>query len=295
MDAQIDPFSGGWLDGIERLRNEAVAVRDKVIPFFMDPPDPAVADLEDRVAAQVARYKLEENDRHPTITQAAVTVGEEIEKFRNSRTNMGEIYPFSTLAITMMLEGVALHEMNNAMRQLGQELQGIADVSDIGPAAERFIRSIDPASQEIIERNALKYKLAGGMIDCGNSFLNLDTAWCAALELYVNGQAPQGWWQHLPAPLRSIFSETTWAVIEKFGELGIEHGLPALVPYGSLIFLPVRIGFVIREERVREQRAYQRGDVDELLDLADQLTKATGEAQRLRDALDEIAEAAAGI
>jgi hypothetical protein len=209
LSTQIDPFPDGWPSEIGRLRNEVVAVRDKASPFFKGSPDPADADIAGRVTTLAAPYKLEENDRHPTIIRAAATVGKEIENFAPSRKYMGGDHILSALPITQMLDDILQDEISNAIRKFAHDLQNIENISDPSQAVARFIQSTNPASQEVIEQHALECKLAAGLIDCGNSFLNLYAARRTALELYAAGQVSQGWWQYLPASLRSIFSETT--------------------------------------------------------------------------------------
>ena len=56
--------------------------------------------------------------------------------------------------------------------------------------------------------------------------------------------------------------------------------------------MPARVAWEIKKERVQEQRAYRRGDVDELLDLSDQLAKATNEVEQLQASVSKIAQAA---
>lgn len=157
---------------------------------------------------------------------------------------------------------------------------------------QRFIQNTDPAAQQLIGRYALECGLAGGLIDDGNAFLNLNSQRRAALELYIKGEAPKGWWQHLPRPVQSVFSETTWTIIEKIVDAVMVHGLPAVIPAAGIVVGSARVVLEIREKRVEELLAYRRSDVDELLDLVDQLTKASGKAQRLLDSINGVARAA---
>jgi hypothetical protein len=141
----------------------------------------------------------------------------------------------------------------------------------------------------LVGQYALVCGLAGRMIDAGNAFLNLDAELRTALKFYAEGRAPQGWWNHLPAPLRSIFGEGTWTVIDESLRIAAEHGLGgALGPFSAIPVAGTRIVLTIKEERVRERRKFRRDDVDELLDLADQLTKANDEANRLGSSIDAI-------
>ncbi len=56
--------------------------------------------------------------------------------------------------------------------------------------------------------------------------------------------------------------------------------------------MPARVAWEIKKERVQDQRADRRGDVDELLDLADQLAKATDEVEQVQASVSLIAQAA---
>jgi hypothetical protein len=294
---QILPFSDDWLDEVKRLREEVVAVRDKLSPFFMDPVDPSEAALERKVTEQVARYGLPENDRHATIRQAAATVNNQLRGYAASRETMGSNYISAAPMITMKLDGVVLtgiknilDEFNNEMRDLTARLAGMSE-GDIPEEVQAFIQSQgDSSKQVLIGQYALVCGLAGRLIDAGNEFLNLNARRSAALELYANGKAPKGWSQHLPTPARSIFSEATWTIIEECVRAAAEHGPGAIVPFGGLLVLPARIYFVIREERAREQGEFRRDDVDELLNLADQLTAASDGANLLLDGIAVIVQ-----
>jgi hypothetical protein len=292
-ESQVRPFSEEWPEEIKRLRGEVIAVRDRLSPFFMA-PDPAEMALEGKVMEQVARYELDESDRHPTIRQAAATVGEDLEKFARSRRNMGESYIYSTPVITMKLEGVIVAGIDAIMTQFGDYLNDLTErFSDISKAGMdqgmgRLIRDTDATQQKLIARYALVCGLAGKMIDAGNAFLNLNAELRAALELYADGRAPHGWWQHLPAPVQSIFNEGTWLIIDELVGIGVKQAIPAFIPYSGIPIAALRSFFVIKEKRVEEQRAFRRGDVDELLDLADQLTKANDNAEMLREAINDI-------
>ena len=294
---EIRPFSKDWRDEIKRLRDEVVAVLHKVSPFYMSPPDPADAALEVKVAAQVAPYGLDENDRHRTIRGAVAAVGEQIQNFADLRNDMGHKYIWSVPMVTMKLDGVmqsgvqaAIGDFQNYLRDVAGRLAQMAE-DETRRQLQDLIQSqpIDSTTQELAAKYALACGLAGRMIDAGNAFLNLDAELRTALRFYAEGRVPQGWWNHLPAPLRSIFSEGTWTVIDESVRIGADHGLAgALGPFSAIPVAGTRIVLAIREERVRKEHKYQRGDVDELLDLADQLTKATDEANRLGSSIDAI-------
>ena len=74
-------------------------------------------------------------------------------------------------------------------------------------------------------------------------------------------------------------------------EEGVWH-LTSPIPFDDVIDLPARVAWEIKKERVQDQRADRRGDVDELLDLADQLAKATDEVEQLQASVSLIAQAA---
>ena len=298
---QIRPFSKDWPDEIERLWNEVAAVRDQVSPFYLAPADAADTAAEGKVAAQVAPYGLDENDRHETIRGAAATVGEQIQDFATSRKNMGRNYMWSAPVITQKLEGVMITGMQAAVSDFGNYLRDIADrlahvtEGETRKELQDFKKSqpIDSMTQKLIGQYALFCGLAGRMIDAGNAFLNLNAELRAALEFYAEGRAPQGWRNRLPAPVRSIFSESTWTAIDESVRIAAEHGLAgALGPFSAIPVAGTRIVLAIREDRVREERKFRRDDVDELLDLADQVTKANDEANRLESSIDAIVLAA---
>ena len=298
--SQVRPFSDDWHNEVKRLRYEVVAVRDRLSPFFLASPDPAEVALEGKVTEQVARYELTANNRHPTIRQAAVTVRGEVEKFARSRRNMGSNYISATPVITMKLEGVIVAGIEGMMAQFSNYLNDLTErFTDISKAAmnqemKDLIRNTDPdpTQQKLIARYALVCGLAGKMIDAGNAFLNLNAELRAALEFYADGRAPHGWWEHLPAPVQSIFNEGTWAFIQTWVDVGVREALPAFIPYGGIPGAAVRSFLAIRGKRVEEQRAFRRGDVDELLDLADQLTEMNNDAESRRISVNDIVKAA---
>lgn len=294
---EIRPFSKNWPDEIKRLRDEVVAVLNKVSPFYMAPPDPADAALEGKVTAQLAPYGLDENDRHETIKGAAAAAGEQIKSFASLRGEMGHKYIWSVPMITMKLDGVMqtgvlalLDDFQNYLRDLIDKLADMTEGETRKELQDHMrAQQIDSTTQVLVGQYALMCGLAGRMIDAGNAFLNLDAELRAALELYAAGRAPQGWRNRLPAPVRSIFSEGTWTIIDEALRIAAEHGLAgALGPFSAIPVATTRFFLGIKEERVREQRQFRRGDVDELLDLADQVTKANDEAHRLGSSIDAI-------
>ncbi|MFC1441466.1 hypothetical protein ABUW04_24705 [Streptacidiphilus sp. N1-10] len=294
---EIRPFSEDWPDEIKRLRDEVVAVLHKISPFYMAPPDPDDVALEGKVTALVAPYGLKENERHSTITDAVATVGEQIQNFAASRNDMGHKYIWSAPAITMKLDGVLLTGTLEAMGDFRNYLRATANrFADMTGGETRkqlqdLVQSqpIDSTTRVLVEQYALVCGLAGRMIDAGNAFLNLDAQLRVALEFYAEGRAPQGWWDKLPAPLRSVFDEGTWVIIDESLRIAAEHGLGgALGPFTSIPVAVTRTVLTIRKEREHEKRKFRRDDVDELLDLADQLTKANDVANELGRSIDAI-------
>lgn len=298
---QIQPFSDNWADDVQRLHAEMIAVRDKIKPFYLADPDPVDVALADGVAKEVARYALKENDRHATITAAATAVGDQIEQYASSRKSVAGEYVVTASVIAQQLGGLYLTGTTAIIEQFDKELRSLTErfiaisEGDKPKEIKGYIQSIDPATLELMAQYTLRCGLAGRIIDAGNAFLNFDAQQRAALEIYAHGKAPQGWSQHLPAPVRSIFSESTWTIIEEILRAAAEHGLPAVVPFAAIPVVVARTVLEVRETRVREQRKFQRGDVDELLDLADQMTNATHEAQRLQDSIRAMAQAALAV
>ena len=294
---EIRPFSEDWLKEIKRLRDEVVVVLHKISPFYMDPPDSADAALEGKVTAKVAPYGLKENDRHETIKGAVATAGAQLRNFATSRSDMGHKYIWAAPVITMKLDGFiltaaqsAIDDFQNYLRETANRMSRIAE-GETRKQLQDFVQSqpLDSTTQVLAARYALVCGLAGRMIDAGNAFLNLNAERRAILKFYAEGTAPQGWWNHLPAPVRSIFGEATWTIIDESLKVASEHGLAgALGPFSAIPVAVTRTAFVIKEERVREKRKFQRDDIDELLDLADHLTAANDEATRLGSSIDAI-------
>lgn len=291
---QIDPFADDINDTIDRLRGQLTAV-GHTIGQLGKVTDLKDADLIEKVTDLVGRYGLPENDRHPTIVRSAETVALQITSLEQSRESMGEAYGETAYTMLAKLLGLEGDQVGAVIKRFRDETKRIAEMSDVSQAVERSIENADKTSQERIARYTAVCGLAGRMIDAGNQYLDLNIARNAALELYANGSRPKGWSQRLPEPLKSIMSDGGWKILEevakKLGEEGIWH-LTSPIPFDDLLVLPARVAWEIKKERVQEQRAYRRGDVDEMLDLSDQLAKATHEVEQLQASVSQIAQAA---
>lgn len=297
---QIRPFDEDWADEVERLRGEVIAVRDKVSPFSMEAPDPDDTTLEANVTSLVSPYGLNENDRHHIIRSAAASVGQLMENFGHARQGIGFSYIETAFIMSMKLGGVLLIGMQAGIGDFVNYLRGITDQltqmteGKTREALQDYAQSqqVDSKRQLLIGQYALRCGLAGKLIDAGNEFLNLNFELRVLLRSYVDGRVPHGWRNHLPAPLRSIFSEAVWTGIEEGVRIGIEAGLGAAAgPFSAIPVGGARIALSIREQRERELRKFRRSDVDELLDLSGQLSTANDNANEIRESLKAIVEA----
>jgi len=301
MSYQIQPFSDTWQDEVQRLFDEMQGVRHKVEPFFWADPDPAEVTLVSKVAGEVAHYGLEQNDRHATISAAAAAAGNQVKRFAGLRKRTASVYLPTEGLVAQELDGIRLTAAINEITQFNAHLRNLADeLSGMSAGGSReeisgYVQSIDLVTRKLAAQYTLSCGLAGQMIDIGNAFLDLDVQLRAALEFYAYGRAPKGWSERLPAPVQSIFSEGTWTLIEEILKAVAEHGLPAFGPFAALPVTGVRIFLTIKEKRTQTQRKFRRGDVDELLDLADQLTQATQGARTLQDSLSAITQAVSAV
>jgi hypothetical protein len=211
---------------------------------------------------------------------------------------MGAAYALTAGAMRMNLVRLKGDQVGAAIEHFTNNMKRNAAMSDIPQTVEHSIQSTDKASRERIGRYTAVCGLAGAMIDAGNQYLDLNARRRATLEFYANGREPKGWSQRLPGPLKSILSESAWRNFEQvaaiLGKEGIWH-FTSPIPFDVVVVLPARVVWEIRKERVREQQAYRRGDVDELLDLADQLARASDGVDQLRGSITGISQAATAI
>jgi hypothetical protein len=291
---QINPFSDDVTHTINELIERLTAVRQATaqLGLVTDEQDAA---LQEKVTGLVARYWLPENDRHPTIVQSAETAAREIKSLELARASMGATYGLTANIMISKLVLLRAEQVGDTIEKFRSNTSRIAAMTNPSEAVDEAIDNADEESKKRIARFTAVIGLAGTMIDAGNQYLDLNTARNAALEFYATGSRPKGWSRRLPKPLRSIMSEGGWKILEevakKLGEEGIWH-LTSPIPFDDVIVLPARVAWEIKKERVQEQRAYRRGDVDELLDLADQLAKATNEVEQLQASVSQIAQAA---
>lgn len=294
---QIYPFSDDVTHTISELIERLTAVRHAIAQLGLatDERDEA---LQEKVTGLVGRYWLPENDRHPTIIESAQTAAREIRSLELARASMGATYGLTANTMISKLVLLRAEQVGDAIEKFRDNTRRIAAMSNPSNPSKAVDEAIDDADEESkkrIARFTAVIGLAGTMIDAGHQYLDLNTARNAALEFYANGSRPKGWSQRLPKPLKSIMSEGGWKILEevakKLAEEGVWH-LTSPIPFDDVIVLPARVAWEIKKERVQEQRAYRRGDVDELLDLADQLGKATNEVEQLQAAVSQVAQAA---
>jgi hypothetical protein len=293
-NGQIDPFSDDVTNTISELIERLTAVHHAIAQLG-HPTDEEDAALQEKVTGLVSRYWLPENDRHPTIIQSAETAAREIKSLERARASMGTTYGPSATKMMSKLVLLSSEQLGDSIDKLRDHTRRITAMSNPSEVVDEAIENADEESKKRIARFTAVIGLAGTMIDAGNQYLDLNIARNAALELYANGSRPKGWSQRLPEPLKSIMSDGGWKILEevakKLGEEGIWH-LTSPIPFDDLLVLPARVAWEIKKERVQEQRAYRRGDVDEMLDLSDQLAKATHEVEQLQASVSQIAQAA---
>lgn len=290
---QIDPYSDDANRAIDELRDKLNTVRH-TIGQLGKVTHPADAALMEKVTDMVARYELPANNRHSTIRRSAETAAQEISALEDSRRDMAVDYGVTATTLLGKMTGLKGDQVSAAIERLRDDTSRIRQMSGASQALQQAVENADRETQERIARYTAVCGLAGTMIDAGHQYLDLNTARSAALEFYANGRRPKGWTKRLPKPLKRIFSEGTWTALEKvadkLGEEGVWH-LTSAIPFDIVIVLPARVVWELNKERVREQRAYWRNDVDELLDLADQLAMARGEVEALQGSVSTIAQA----
>jgi hypothetical protein len=291
---QIDPFSDDVAATINQLIEKLTAARGAIGQLGLA-TDAEGAARHKKIKDLASRYELPENDRHPLIRQTASTVEQEIKCLELSRASLGATYGLTANTMISKLVLLRGEQVSEAIDKFRDQTRRIAEMSNPSEAVDDAIDNADEESKKRIARFTAVIGLAGTMIDAGNQYLDLNAARNAALEFYANGTRPKGWSQRLPKPLRSIMSEGGWKILEevakKLGEEGIWH-LTSPIPFDDVIVLPARVAWEVNKERVAEQRAYHRGDVDELLDLADQLATAREEVEQLQASFSKIAQAA---
>jgi hypothetical protein len=293
MSDQVDPYSADVNEAIKELIDKLNAVRH-TITRLGKVTNQTDAALMGKAADLVAKYSLAANDRHPTIRRSAETAAEEIKALDDSREAMATTYGVTANALRDKMGDLASDQLSATIQRLRDETSRIREMSGGSQALPRAVQNEDKETQQRIARYTALCGLAGTMIDLGHQYLDLNAARRAALEFYANGSRPKGWTRRLPEPVKRVFSEGTWTALEKvadkLGEEGIWH-LTSPIPFSYVIVLPARVVWELNKERVQEQHAYRRGDVDELLDLADQLTMARGEAEALHGSVSTIAQA----
>ena len=195
------------------MRDEVIAVRDKVSPFSMEAPDPDDTTLEGNVTSLVSPYDLNENDRHQIIRSAAASVGQLMENFGHARQGIGFSYIEIAFIMNMKLGGVLVIGMQAGIGDFVNYLRGIRDQltqmteRETREALQDYAQSqqVDSKRQLLIGQYALRCGLAGKLIDAGNEFLNLNFELRVLLRSYVDGRVPHDWRDHLPAPLRTFW------------------------------------------------------------------------------------------
>jgi hypothetical protein len=256
------------------------------------PLDPKTerAEIGRKASERAAPYSLAENDRNPTIKRAAETVSSATPSFGEACDKMAYDYAVTGMLVRQRIELYMVKTMNESLQQLGEDLEAAARQNDFAAMSTAWAEAaagLDITSREFLGGIVLELQRIGSLIDVGNAFVNLDKTRNAAMQRYGTGKTPQGWKERLPRPLASIFSEATWIGLERGAEVLLD-GLPSLIPGGAAVVGVVRVVFEVRNDRRHRRVAFRRGDVDDVLDLADQLSEAASAAQRHLEIVAEL-------
>jgi hypothetical protein len=281
-DRQVPPVPQGKfrrLFGLTRRENE-------------DSLDPKAerGEIGRKASERAAPYSLAENDRNPTIKRAAETVSSATTSFAAACDKMAYEYAVTGMLVRQRVELYMVKTMNKNLQQLGESIEAAArrnDFAAMSTAWAEAAEGLDITSRKFLGGIILELQRIGSLIDVGNAFVNLDKTRNAAMQRYGTGKNPQGWKERLPRPLASIFSEATWIGLEKGAEVLLE-GVPSIIPGGAAVVGVVRVVFEVRNDRRHRRVAFRRGDVDDMLDLADQLSEAASAVQRHLDIVAEV-------
>jgi hypothetical protein len=286
----IDPFADGPPINLTGLMKELAAAREAVNELSVE-PKVENAEIGQRAAERAAHYGLAENDRHPSIKNAAEAIGEATHSFAAACDAMNYQHAVVANHVRSRIARYMMKAMSQNMKQLGEGLAEAARRSDfaaINTVLANAAAGFDATSKEFLGGIFLETLLAGSLTDVGNAFVNLHETRNVAMQRYANGEEPHGWRDRLPRPLKAVFTETTCITLEKGVEIFFGQALPGVIPMGAAIVGVGRLAFEIRKDHRQEQLAFRRDDVDEMLDLADQLAEAANVAQRHIEIVREV-------
>jgi hypothetical protein len=278
----IDPLVDGLPLNLRDLMDELSAARQAVHELWVEPKAES-AEIEKNAWERAAHYTLLENARHPSIKKAAETVGEATSSFGDVCNAMDTQHAVVTYKVRSRIEIAMMEDANRNLQELGAAMASAAkraDFAAIHTALNEAAVGFDTTSKEFLGGKYLDVLRIGSLIDVGNAFANLAEMRHVAMQRYAKGQEPHGWRNRLPRPVQAVFTEGTCIALEKGVEVFLGQGIPGLIPMGATIVGVGRLAFEIRDERRQTRLAFRRGDVDDMLDLADQLTEATSAAQR---------------
>lgn len=217
--------------------------------------------LEADALSQLANYSNPERRRARLIQESATVLVEEVRSSRAALALVGEVQSVTSQqaqAAVVAVHAKTVTNVGKALRVAPGDTREVLRALATGPDRARLELNVALAKGITIGRSLTTAAAAAAL---------LVSRWESELETYLTASPPS---QALGN------AEAFWELVAEEGAVGIaEHILVELVgmanPVGSLIVSIAKITIDLRRKAAELNRAYDRNDVDDMLDFADLL------------------------